>query len=357
MNRFVVLDAAVEDERQRWLQLWKEWNEREVFAHPAYVALFSKSGERSLCAVLGNERGARVLFPFILRPLETEPWTRAEARGACDLTTPYGYGGAYNILDGDPPTDMFWDAFDGWCGTQRVVTSFARLPVFENQVIPFRGEVIEKGPNVVRYLDLNEEDLWRDYAHKVRKNVNRAREGGLKVEIDPEGRRLEEFLGIYTETMDRRQAGHGYYFPRSFFESIVGELAGSFAFFHVLSGGLLVSTELVLVSANHLYSFLGGTRAAAFEQRPNDLLKHEIIRWGMEVGKATFVLGGGYQAGDGIFRYKLSFAPSGEVPFRVGNRIIDPTALESLVSARRTWEATQNRDWVPSPGFFPPYRA
>ena len=79
----------------------------------------------------------------------------------------------------------------------------------------------------------------------------------------------------------------------------------------MLSEGRVVSTELVFVAAEHVYSFLGGTLTEALELRANDLLKHEIIRWARDAGRKTFVLGGGYGAADGIFRYKLSFAPKG----------------------------------------------
>src|ERR1035438_1807073 len=119
--------------------------------------------------------------------------------------------------------------------------------------------------------------------------------------------------------MDRRNAGEAYYFPREYFERIHADLKGQFAYFHALIGGAVVSTELVLVSAQRVYSFLGGTDAAWFHVRPNDLLKVEIMNWARSAGKTEFVLGGGYARGDGIYRYKLSFAPSGSVPFSIGS--------------------------------------
>ena len=107
------------------------------------------------------------------------------------------------------------------------------------------GDVAIDRPNVVRSLDLGPDEVWRDYEHKVRKNVKRAKQAGLRVELDPDGRRIEDFLAIYYATLDRREAEEGYYFPRAFFADIIRRLSGQFMFFHALSGEHVVATELV----------------------------------------------------------------------------------------------------------------
>ena len=89
------------------------------------------------------------------------------------------------------------------------------------------------------------------------------------------------------------------------------------------------------------------TDETSFALRPNDLLKVELIRWARATGKQRFVLGGGFQADDGIFRYKRSFAPDGLVPFEVGMRILRPDAYADL---------TERAGGVREPGFFPAYR-
>ncbi len=114
-----------------------------------------------------------------------------------------------------------------------------------------------------------------------------------------------------------------------------------------------MSSELVLVSQSHIYSFLGGTRAEAFPSRANDLLKHEVILWGHRAGKQSFVLGGGYGGADGIFRYKLSFAPRGKSDFKVGKMVVDPNWYTELMSLRRAFEESAGNHWTPESGFFP----
>jgi hypothetical protein len=348
-----VLDAREPRDHGRWLELWSAWEEREPMVHPAYARLFARSGEQPLCAV-GRAGEAFVLFPFILRPLALEPWAGEEP--ACDVTTPYGYGGAF-VSGSGIDSAAFWAAFAELACARRVVSAFVRLSLFPEQILKFDGEVMVNAPNVVRSVDLPEEALWRDYAHKVRKNVSRARREGLVVERDESGTRLDEFAEIYAATMDRRRAEDDYYFPPSFFRSIVDEMPGAHAFFHVLHGARVVSTELVLTSRRHVYSFLGGTVADAFEMRPNDLLKHEVAGWARQTGRTAYVLGGGYGGADGILKYKLAFAPDGAVPFQVGRRVYAPDVYERLEERRRAWEAAQGREWKPRENFFPRYRA
>jgi hypothetical protein len=280
--------------------------------------------------------GDGVLYPFHLRELPSG----AEGH---DIVTPYGYGGAFRT--GAANADAFWAAFDDWAAEQGVVSELVRFSLFRDNLLPYPGTREQRLVNVVRELG---DDPWMDFEHKVRKNVNKARRSGLRVEVDETGARLDDFLRIYEDTLARRGADERYRFPREFFERIRDRLGGHFVFAHALDGDSVVSTELALLSATSAYSFLGGTDEAAYATRPNDLLKVELFRWAEAAGKQRFVLGGGFEDGDGIFRYKRSFAPHGLVPFEIGMRVLDQDAYDRL-----TDQAAGPR----KPGFFPAYRA
>jgi len=352
---FEILDADVPLDRASWIHLWEAWPNREVMAHPEFVRLFAGRGQRVLAATARGAQGG-VLYPFILRPLNREPWSPS-GLPECDLTTAYGYGGPFAWDLSEVEGRSFWARFDRWARQQGAVTAFARLSVFPEDLLPFDGDVTLNSTNIVRTLELSDEALWDDYLPKVRQNVRRARQRGCGLEVDPDGARLVEFHHVYTETMRRRNASSYYFFSREFFESILHKLRGHCAFFHVVHGGRVVSSELVLLSRRHAYFFLGGTLAESFEHRPNDLLQHETFRWCREAGKTALVLGGGYRGSEGLLKYKKSFAPRGEVPFQVGMKIYAPESVERLVNERRSWEASHGVEWSPEPGFFPPYRS
>jgi len=293
------------------------------------------------------------MFPFLRRPISAEPW--AGQSSANDIISPYGYSGPFAW--GAPDVELFWTKFDQWAATANVVSAFVRLPLFSDQQMAFAGDIEVKGLSIVRMLEMDAQAIWMDYEHKVRKNVGKAQRSGVHVEIDRIGSGLDKFIAIYHQTMERRDAASTYFFNKAFFQHALRKLPAQFAFFHACHEGSIVSSELVAISANYIYSFLGGTLSEAFSLRPNDLLKHTIIEWGREQRKKAFVLGGGYRSQDGIFRYKRSFAPRGEVPFKVGRRIYDSRTYEELVEMRRLWETKRGNDWSPYPGFFPAYRA
>ena len=221
---FSVLDASVPQERATWVQLWESWPEREVMAHPEFVQLFARDGQQVLAAAARGRQGG-ALYPFIRRPLQEEPWCPSGVTG-CDLTTAYGYGGPFSWGLSAEETRSFWPQFDRWAREKEVVSSFARLSVFPEDLLPFDGDVTVNCPNIVRTLELSDEELWNDYLPKVRQNVRRALSRGCGLEVDPDGARLEEFHRIYTATMTRRNASSYYFFTREFFDGILRKQIG-----------------------------------------------------------------------------------------------------------------------------------
>lgn len=349
-----ILDIESPSDFNQWLELWQRWPGREVAAHPAYVRLFTRPQERAVCAVSECDQGG-ILFPLILRPLAAEPWT-SEHEEVWDAATPYGYGGPFTWGAEHLDVNQFWNEFSAWAKNQKIISTFTRLSLFPEQILPLPVKTVIDRRNIVRPLQVDEPTMWMEFAHKVRKNVNRARQLGVEIRIDHEGLELDSFLEIYEETMGRRNASHGYFFGREFFETMLRDLRGQYVFFHSVLQGQVVSSELVLVSEHHLYSFLGGTRSEFFQVRPNDLLKHAIIEWGRDMGKTMFVLGGGWQEDDGIFNYKVAFSPKGVVDFRVGKWVQNLEDYVRLMALRREWESDQGNAWIPKDGFFPEYR-
>lgn len=340
------------------MDIWERWPAREVFAHPNYLRLFETEREKPACALF-TSNDATVIYPFFRRKIDADfspDFTNMgpTVSGLCDLSSPYGYGGAVLTAGVNEAAveKEFWTHFDAWCAQAKVVSEFVRFSLFSESLLGFPGEIEERQENIVRSLETSADDLWMDFDHKVRKNVKKAQRSGVTIEVDYDGRGFEDFYRIYLQTMERRSASAGYYFREQFFREIHMSLIGQFVYFHARHDGEVVSTELVLVSEQNVYSFLGGTSESAFDKRPNDLLKYEAMLWATKQGKKNFVLGGGYAPGDGIFRYKRAFAPDGSVPFRVGRRILNHPVYDALVRGRLSGNSTN----VPE-GYFPAYRA
>lgn len=357
-SNFQVWNAANLKDTEQWIAFWKLCPHREVYAHPNYAKLYADGKNHAFCA-FWQSPNIYVLYPFLLRDLTVEPFWSPEIGSACDITTPYGYGGAYVWGSGNIQSVVndFWTHFDVWAAQQNLVCEFVRFTLFSDTILQYPGKQEQKLQNVVCSLKPSENLLWMDFKHKVRKNVNKARRSGVQVELDPTGERIDDFFHLYEHTMQRRDASAGYYFPRTYFEQIHQTLHGQFTYFHALHEGRIISTELILVSANNVYSFLGGTDSDSFDLRPNDLLKYEIILWAKKQGKHQFILGGGYEVGDGIYQYKLGFAPNGVMPFFVGYRVFRPDLYDKLVENKIALIKSEGREWVPQPAYFPTYRA
>ncbi|HBY62985.1 MAG TPA: hypothetical protein DEH78_24440 [Solibacterales bacterium] len=351
-----ILAAQDPADRAVWLEAWRRWPSREVFAHPDYVRLHETGSARAFCA-LWEEGPATVLYSFLLRDLSTEPWFEPGAPRAYDIATAYGYGGPHT-WGAEPSAELrasFDKAFRSWALERRVVSEFIRYSLFGHTLLPPDPDTTALvGPHVVVGPELDPDVLWPAFAHKVRKNVNRARTCGVTIETEETGSRLDEFLAIYAQTMERRNAGPEYLFPRSFFESLNADLRGQFCYFFAVKDGRTVSVELILVSAEAGYSFLGGSDLSAAAARPNDLLKVEALRWCSRRGLKWFVMGGGFKPDDGIFRYKLAFAPSGTLPYVQGRRVLVPDLYHQFT--QRNAEIVNPGAETPGRSFFPAYR-
>lgn len=352
-NKIRLLTGSGVD-RSLWLDAWQACG-REPFAHPDYAALFAAKGDDVRCATLNSAAGVAIL-PLVVRTIGDLEWS--EATTLVDATSPYGYGGPYASSEIDL-TDL-WSGILAWMAASGVVTSFVRmaLDVAAPEQPPPGANVVSGGVNVVVNLRRSEDDQWRHYEHKVRKNVNKANRAGLRVELRESFTDLDEFVALYSATMDRRSASGWYYFGKDFFSALTTSLHGSYVAAEVRDDrGDLVSAELVLQSDRYLYSFLGGTLSEAFPQAPNDLLKHAVINYGRASGRSGYVLGGGYTADDGIMRYKRSFDPSGSVPFFRLEFVANEEAYKGLVDRRLAFEYVKQPDAQLPEGFWPRYRA
>lgn len=330
-----------------WHRLWESTG-REPFAHPSYLGLTPSPGERALAACWSDDSG-EVLLPLLLRPLPDDPQVQDVAGGWTDAISPYGYGGPF--LSGEPDLAGFFAALRGWMRDEHVLTGFVRASLgvdLPPDAVDDGYEAVHLTDNVVVSLAGGPEGRWQHYDRKVRKNVNKARRHDLRIEVRDDFGDVAEFVSVYHGTMDRRGAHGRYWFGTEYFEGIRDRLAGCYWVADVLDpDGRVVSTELVLRSDTRCYSFLGGTHADAFPMAPNDLLKHEVIEHAAASGLSGYVLGGGYQPDDGIFRYKRAFDPDGVVPFR-GVR---------LTSSSETYERLRALRPDVDPRFFPAYRA
>ena len=332
---------------EAWDALVRGFSNYDVYYLSGYVKAFRLHGDGEPLLFYGEADGVRGINVVMKRDIAADPHFAGSlpADTYFDFATPYGYGGW--LLEGEGDPAPIFETYREWCKEHGIVSEFVRFSLFSSSRERYYGEVIPRTNNVVRALDRPMDEMLMDFEHKVRKNLKKAEASGLEIRIDTVGDDLTYCLRFYLATIDRNHAENEYYFSEEFYRQI-NTMNGHFAYFHVLYQGMVISTELVLMGTDTMYSYLGGTDEEYFAYRPNDFLKYHIIRWGFEHGYRQFVLGGGYGADDGIFRYKKSFAPEGIVRFYTGQAVFDSTGYDALCALRTD---------LPNSGFFPRYRA
>lgn len=324
----------------------------DFYFNPQYAKVYENIDGKSETFCFSCQYGS-IQNTYILREI---PY-RVDGNIYFDIVTPYGYGGPVVLQCSDIKLLMeeYQKAFTEYCMEHHIVCEFIRFHLFDNVDARenFYGETAYILDNVIVNTTGKYDDIWLQYAYKVRKNVKKAMSNGLQIFVEHNLTHIEDFLGVYYETMERNHAKSYYYFSRDFFENIAELLPKNFVYFYVLKDEEVISTELVLYSDKYAYSFLGGTKEEYYSMRPNDFLKTAVIQWCNETGKEKFILGGGYQKEDGIYRYKRSFTTDDDVPFYIGKMIYNQNVYDRLVCERKKEDSSFDE----KASYFPLYRA
>ena len=339
-------------DRDTVLNLWGRWGPTEVWTHPSVALSFAAAGDRPVCLTWASQAEA-VLLPFTLRP--------PGGSGLLRQQRPVGHHhplrprGAFVVGAPGVRPDAFRHEVDAWAGRHAVISVFGHPLPFADQVLACGGSWSSGRPTSSVTSPWGRGGCGSTTSIRFARTCEADRASGVTVTVHQDLETFDEFMRVYQETMVRRGASDTYHYKRAFFEQLLVPKATRYASFHAWQDGAVISTKLVMASDRWSYSFLGGTVEGNFATRPNDLLKHEICLWSMAQGKTRYVLGGGYDNDDGIYRYKKAFAPHGDVGFPTGSRVYDQVGYAELVEQRIAWAAAQGESWEPRPGWFPAY--
>lgn len=277
-----------------------------------------------------------------------------EGKQYYDLITPYGYGGP-NIKSSTNEKQLaqgFYTAFSTYCVQNDIVSEFIRFHLLENleMVHEFYGHSDFCGQNIIKDLTV---PILDDCDKSVKRSLKKADKANLEVVFDTTGDRLNDFLDVYYSTMNRNDAQEYYYFDEAFFERLNHDLSGQYVYVHVLLEGKVICSGLTIFGSKYAYGFLGGTLRQYFEHAPAIFMETQTMEWLKKRQVEYYILGGGYEANDGIYRFKRKFAKkTGDTPYYIGKKVHNPEVYQQLVTQHA---ATTSFDSTTS--FFPLYRA
>lgn len=289
-----------------------------------------------------------IVMPFYLRPIEK---TLSDGNLYFDVTSTWGYSGPlYKSQLSNESLRIFWTQVDLWYKTNNIVSEFVRFNPDGNQ-INYSGEM-STVMNIIKGKLLDIETIWSNYNRKVRKNINKAKREELYTKIyfgkDITQDAIDQFYNIYIHTMDRTNATEQYYNSKEKLTIFMENCPDNCAIVLTYKDEVAIASEIILLSNDSLFSFIGGTLSDYFNLRPNEILKHDVIDWGFNRGFKFYVLGGGLGKEDGIYIYKKTFFPNDEYPFVVGKKIVNDKIYDELVSMQEFDNSDSD--------FFPLYR-
>ncbi len=349
-----ILNLGKDEDIKEYERLYWKIGKKDPYFLIDYINIFNNRKQGLMCFVSKTDNSI-IILPGYLNKINIET-----TKKYYDFITPYGYTGPYMSEDvSESEIKSFWKDVEVWYLENNVVSEFIRFNLNGNEK-NYDGNLVPTMLNVKGEI-IEAENQWLNFEHKVRKNVKRAQREELRSEIfyykEMPLHEIKNFYDIYIHTMQRTNAQNKFFYSFEDFSFFIQNNPKSSAICNIYFEDKVISSELVLVSDDSIYSFLGGTDENFFNKRPNDFLKFEMINWARNNSIKYYVLGGGYGYEDGIFKYKKSFFPNDIVTYYTGRKIINNQIYHELVEKTNKKREEKGLDLlnIEDSSFFPLY--
>jgi lipid II:glycine glycyltransferase (peptidoglycan interpeptide bridge formation enzyme) len=325
----------------------------DIYFMPEYGRLYETHEKGKLEVFSWKTPRGEVYFQFIRRPLD-QFWG---FEGYSDIVTPYGYGGPVILgaEDGDKKAlaAEFGKAFREYCRESKTVSAFIRFHPILGNALDFT-DVFDDVALIRKTVAVDlSKDLMRDeFENIARRNYRSALKRPLTLEIDTEGEKMDEFVGLYYELMGKKSTSSYYFFPKEYFNALK-QLNGRIELACVRSEGSLVASVLFLKYGQYYHAHLGGSTPAGNAVRATDFLYVSMALHAQEKGFRWNHLGGGISNDpeDSLLRFKRKFSKTTPFDFYIGKNVYEPRAYEALCAL------TAAREKQVDDSYFPKYRA
>lgn len=159
---------------------------------------------------------------------------------------------------------------------------------------------------------------------------------GVKIYHD-KGSKIEDFIAIYTETMDRDNAKKFYYFSKDYYEYLKNNLENEIEYFYAVFEKKIIAASIFFFDNKNMHYHLSGSLTDYMKYAPTNLLLYEAANWGKEKGLKNLHLGGGVGIEDGLFNFKKKFNKNGRINFFIGRTIFLEKEYNYLLTKRKEY--------------------
>jgi hypothetical protein len=310
----------------RWRAAWAGLpaDRREVYFHPDYAHCCA-AWERARPACLrARKPGGELIYPYLIH-------TIADANGAVDLQTAYGYGGPLFTGEWTPDerAGVLRDIADHF-RSGPTVAEFVRCHTewADLDALAATGyRTFQVRTNVE--CDLTAADFTATWAPGARRNLRKAQSSGLSHRPGTTPEDWAAFAGLYAATASRLNMAASYRFDDAYFAALAQ--VPNVRLILVESESTPVAAAIVFVGGRLAHYHLGASDFAYADRRPNDYLYYAMAETARAAGCERIVWGGGMSndAADTLFRFKSHFGAIRR-PVYCAGRVIDPTRYQSL---------------------------
>jgi hypothetical protein len=294
-----------------------------------------------------------IAFPVLLRTIDGHS-NKNGSLAWRDITSVYGYAGPVaSCVPVPEETKKGWRLFlESFFQEHGVVCAFARLhPLLEQtELLSDYGQVVEAGPTLSIDLSLPEEVQWSAYRRNQRSDIARLGKRGVTCTLSGVDR-LDDFIAIYYENMDRVGAPARHYYSKSYLESLLADTPGGARLFICEHEGKPIAGGVFTLCNGIVQWHLSGSRAPSGMPPPTKLVLDVARRWAKEAGAHTLHLGGGVGCRrDSLYHFKRGFT-SREHVFATWRHVVSEDLYMQLTDRARARDGTELRG-----DFFPAYR-
>ena len=342
-----MLNVISLNDAKKWDEIVKSFQDHDIYFLNAYVKSFYLHGDGEPLLFFYEDDKCRGINVVFKRDIHNDPRLSdaVKENEYYDLTSPYGYGGW--IIEGNDYSSLFKE-YEQWCSANKIVCEFVRFhPLINNQEYSVNNyDVIALG-KVIAMDCSDSEKLWSNMSSRNRNKIKKAMKSGVSVERCGK-EKLDDFIRIYEETMDRDNASDYYYFRREYYDCLFDELKDKVCIFYSKLDDQMLSNCIVFMENGRMSYHLAGSTRTSGNIYETNLLIYEAAKWGNENGYKSFLLGGGVGSSeDHLYQFKKGFDDKNAYQFYIGKKIYLKEIYDKLVAERKD---------IKNPAFFPMYR-
>ncbi len=192
--------------------------------------------------------------------------------------------------------------------------------------------VIADRKTVAIDTSLTIEEIWKtEISTKNRNTIKKAQAIGLSFIADYEFDYLNQFIELYTSTMQKLSADEFYYFNLNYFSQFILKFKGSSFIGIVKENDHVIAAALFMYTPPYGHYHLSGSDVNFLHLNPNNFLLFEAAKELKKHNVTLFHLGGGSDSSDrnSLWEFKKKFS-NNYYQFSIGKWIFDQVNYDRI---------------------------